>query len=169
VKVRVDGLACAFCAYGLEKKLKRVEGVTNLEIDLDRGLAILHFEADARVDEDVLAEKVREAGFTRRRITVEEPGAERDAGAEGAEAVAEPAVTRMPCERCSATIEAALRRVHGVTSVGVDLGAEATTVVYDPARTGPRKLIQAIEDSGVFRASVRDEPPPSGNAGNGPR
>jgi len=72
-KVRVDGLACPFCAYGLEKKLKAVEGVTGLEIDLDEGLAIVHFAEDARVDEDVLAEKVREAGFTPRGITVEEP------------------------------------------------------------------------------------------------
>jgi len=36
VKIRVDGPACPFCAYGLEKKLKRVEGVKDLEIDLER-------------------------------------------------------------------------------------------------------------------------------------
>ena len=26
-QLRVDGLACPFCAYGIEKKLKKTEGV----------------------------------------------------------------------------------------------------------------------------------------------
>ena len=39
--VKVDGLSCPFCAYGLEKKLKRVEGVEKLEIKVDQGVAKL--------------------------------------------------------------------------------------------------------------------------------
>ena len=75
VKVRVDGLACPFCAYGLEKKLKRIEGVKGLDIMLNEGLAIVYFDEDARIDEGVLEEKVKEAGFTPRGITIED-GAE---------------------------------------------------------------------------------------------
>ncbi len=30
--VSVDGLACPFCAYGVEKKLKRVEGVKSIDV-----------------------------------------------------------------------------------------------------------------------------------------
>ena len=37
--VKVDGLSCPFCAYGLEKKLKKVEGVEKLEIKVDQGVA----------------------------------------------------------------------------------------------------------------------------------
>jgi len=32
VRVQVDGLSCPFCAYGLEKKLRRVDNVAELEI-----------------------------------------------------------------------------------------------------------------------------------------
>jgi len=33
VTVSVDGMACPFCAYGVEKKLKRVVGVESITID----------------------------------------------------------------------------------------------------------------------------------------
>lgn len=33
VQVKIDGLSCLFCVYGLEKKLKRVEGIENLNRD----------------------------------------------------------------------------------------------------------------------------------------
>ncbi|MDX1629678.1 MAG: heavy-metal-associated domain-containing protein, partial [Fulvivirga sp.] len=37
VKVEVDGLSCPFCAYGLEKKLKNLDGVTNIKVDIENG------------------------------------------------------------------------------------------------------------------------------------
>ena len=41
VKVEVKGLACPFCAYGLEKKLKDLDGVETIKIDVEQGLAYL--------------------------------------------------------------------------------------------------------------------------------
>ena len=33
ITIEVDGLACPFCAYGLEKNLKEIDGVENIEIN----------------------------------------------------------------------------------------------------------------------------------------
>ncbi|MEX2258331.1 MAG: heavy metal-associated domain-containing protein, partial [Woeseia sp.] len=30
----VDGLACPFCAFGIEKRLNKVDGVTDIEVDI---------------------------------------------------------------------------------------------------------------------------------------
>ena len=35
--MRVDGLACPYCAYGIERKLKKIEGVEQIDVDLDNG------------------------------------------------------------------------------------------------------------------------------------
>ena len=37
-EMRVDGLACPYCAYGIEKKLAAIDGVHNLDVDLENGL-----------------------------------------------------------------------------------------------------------------------------------
>ena len=41
-QLRVDGLACPFCAYGIEKNFTRTEGVESVDIDLKNGLVIVN-------------------------------------------------------------------------------------------------------------------------------
>lgn len=78
--VRVDGIACPFCAYGLEKKLKKLPGVTNLDIDLDAGRASFDVAAETVLMPTPVREAVREAGFTSREITVRAIGTVRGGG-----------------------------------------------------------------------------------------
>ncbi len=69
VKMRVDGLACPFCAYGLEKKLKEVPGVSKIEIRVDDGLVLIDAEKDQDIALERLEPAVKDAGFTARGIT----------------------------------------------------------------------------------------------------
>jgi copper chaperone CopZ len=69
IKVEVDGLACPFCAYGLEKKLKNMEGVSKIEIDVENAFALLTVEEGKTVSENIIRENVKLAGFTARKIT----------------------------------------------------------------------------------------------------
>lgn len=64
VEIRVDGLACPFCAYGLEKKLKELEGVDKVQINVDKGLAVLENKQDKSIAVDMLESVVQDAGFT---------------------------------------------------------------------------------------------------------
>ncbi|MBL1215181.1 MAG: heavy-metal-associated domain-containing protein [Ignavibacteriae bacterium] len=68
VTVRVDGLSCPFCAYGLEKKLNDIKGVENINIDIEEGLIILKIVEGKIISEEELREKIRDAGFTPKEI-----------------------------------------------------------------------------------------------------
>ncbi len=72
VIVQVDGMSCPFCAYGLEKKLSKLEGVERIEISLEQGKAVLTLEEGASVTDEALEKAVGDAGFTLRKI--ERPG-----------------------------------------------------------------------------------------------
>ena len=67
--VQVDGLACPFCAYGLEKKLKKLPGAANVRIELNTGWASFDVSSGVLLPEPVQA-AVRDAGFTPRDIRV---------------------------------------------------------------------------------------------------
>jgi len=67
--VRVDGLSCPFCAYGLEKKLKRLPGVTSFDMDMEKGLVILRVKPGTELNETQIRKEVSAAGFTARKIT----------------------------------------------------------------------------------------------------
>jgi len=67
--LRVDGLACPFCAYGIEKKLKRTEGVESVDIDLKNGLVVVRTTAGRVFTEDQLRQLVEDAGFSMKSMT----------------------------------------------------------------------------------------------------
>jgi len=73
-EVRVDGLACPFCAYGLEKKLKKLPGVSRVDVDLESGRASFDVASDTVLMPGPVREAVREAGFTPRGISVRASG-----------------------------------------------------------------------------------------------
>jgi len=67
--IQVDGLSCPFCAYGLEKHLKKVNGVKGVEINMKSGKATVILKSGMQVDDAALTEAVKKAGFTARGIT----------------------------------------------------------------------------------------------------
>ncbi len=63
-QLRVDGLACPFCAYGIEKELTRTQGVETIAIDINAGLITVTMAEGAAMTEDQAAQIVQDAGFT---------------------------------------------------------------------------------------------------------
>ena len=47
--LRVDGIACPFCAYGIEKQVKRIEGVKSTSVDIKDGLVTVVMKEGARL------------------------------------------------------------------------------------------------------------------------
>lgn len=68
LELRVDGLACPFCAYGLEKNLKALKGAKRLEIDINKGIVTIFPEEGELIPVYRLREAVKDSGFTPREI-----------------------------------------------------------------------------------------------------
>ena len=64
--MRVDGLACPYCAYGIEKKLKKISGVSNIKVDLNKGLVSVDANEGTRLNEKQMKTLFKDAGFTYR-------------------------------------------------------------------------------------------------------
>ena len=65
-RLTVDGLACPFCAYGVEKKLGAVDGVEGLDIDINEGVIWVTMAGETVLDEATAKQAVEDAGFTLR-------------------------------------------------------------------------------------------------------
>ena len=68
--VAVDGLACPFCAYGVEKKLKKVAGVNTLVIDMKGGTVTLTAQSGQSINFSQVPGAVRDSGFTPRAMKI---------------------------------------------------------------------------------------------------
>jgi len=71
-RIRVDGLACPYCAYGVEKKLKAIDGVEAIDVDLDEGLVRVDVTEGTLLSEEQLIRLFQDAGFTYRGMEVRE-------------------------------------------------------------------------------------------------
>lgn len=154
VTARVDGLACPFCAYGVEKKLERLEGVDSLEVRINEGLVILYSKDNGRIDEKMINRKIEEGGFTPRgvkRQTLRPSSFDRKP--EVLEKI-QLKVQGMRCEYCVLNIESALGKIEGVRTVSVDLDRDRVDLSVDGRKVSPDSLIRTIESIGAFDASV---------------
>lgn len=80
-----------------------------------------------------------------------------DVAAAGPDARAERvviAVEGMHCGGCASGVKAMLKRTEGVISADVSYERKEAVVEYDPDRTTPEKIVEAINNMG-YKASVK--------------
>ena len=77
VMLRVDGLACPFCAYNIEKRMRTLEGVTKdspFKVSVETGIAELAWSSTISFDPAAIRTQIRKAGFTPRDISITATG-----------------------------------------------------------------------------------------------
>lgn len=70
VSVKVEGLGCPFCAFGLEKKMKTLDGAQQIQIDVETGMMQFSVPMANRVTEAQIDAKVSDAGYTAKHIEI---------------------------------------------------------------------------------------------------
>jgi len=63
-RIEVAGLACPFCAYGIEKELNAIDGVERVETSIREGTVIVTMKDGTALDEATAKRAVKDAGFT---------------------------------------------------------------------------------------------------------
>jgi len=61
MRVKVKGMSCQHCVNSVSQALQQVEGITNVEVSLDKGEA--QFEEDRHVDREAVRKAVQDAGY----------------------------------------------------------------------------------------------------------
>ena len=67
-KLYVDGLACPFCAYGVEKQVGGLDNVESVDILIDQGIVAVTMASGKTLDEASAKQAISDAGFTLRKL-----------------------------------------------------------------------------------------------------
>jgi Cu+-exporting ATPase len=115
VEIPITGMTCASCVARNEKALRKVEGVSEANVNFATERATVTYDP-AQVDLEHLREAIEKIGY-------------------GVPAQTEVLkISGMTCASCVARNEKALARVPGVLKADVNLATEKATVEYVPAR-----------------------------------
>ena len=137
-ELKISGMTCAMCATTIEKSLLSQDGVADAQVNLGNETATVEYDA-AKLKLIDLEKAVTDAGY---------------------EVINDKVVLKiggMTCAMCVKTIEDAIKRLDGISSVTVNLGAEKAYVTYNPKMTTVADMKRAIEDAGYQYLGVAGE------------
>ncbi len=146
--VKVSGLGCPYCAYGLEKKFSSVPGIQDIRINMENGVMTYQVPAaNAMQQADVLA-LVKKAGYTVTDLSIlradgtgevmavqgTAPGGagESCTAKQARKVVKETFAVKGSCGMCKSRIEEAALSVTGVEAASWDAKGQKLTVRFKP-------------------------------------
>ena len=68
VTLKVDGMVCPFCAYGLEKRLRDLPALDETLIQVSDGLVQIRVKEGEQLTDEAIEDAVERAGFSLREI-----------------------------------------------------------------------------------------------------
>ncbi|KPJ72075.1 ATPase P [candidate division TA06 bacterium DG_78] len=128
-ELKITGMTCAKCVTTVEKSVKRLDGIVDVKVNLSNETASVEYD-DSKLKIVDLEKVIKDAGYgvVNEKTTLKIGG--------------------MTCATCVATVEKALKKLHGTTDVNVNLGAEKAYVTYNSKITTISDMKRAIEDAG---------------------
>ncbi|MCO8068416.1 heavy metal translocating P-type ATPase [Acinetobacter schindleri] len=122
----IEGMSCASCTARIEKALKKIPEVLEVNVNLSTEKA--YVTAVSSLQQQVLVKAIQKAGFDVKADQLE-------LNIEG-----------MTCASCVARVEKALNKVEGVTAASVNLATETAQV--SGSNLNIANLIQAVKKAG---------------------
>lgn len=62
--ITAAGMSCPLCAANIDRQFERIDGFTDLRMNLDTGELFVNFTGPTRPDDAQLAQAIADAGFT---------------------------------------------------------------------------------------------------------
>lgn len=160
--VQVDGLGCPFCAYGLEKKIKKLKGVKKIKIDMEEAIMTFKYPSEKELSLKAVEKQVDEAGYTAVGTSVLRfDGSTEKSEFKISDKIVQNRVVKASipvagvCGMCRARIKKVTRNIEGVVESDWDEDTQILTVKYDKALTNTQALEEAVAAAGHDTKNVK--------------
>ena len=131
----IEGMTCASCSARVERLIHRLDGVTEVSVNLAAERAEVCFDS-RYLNAQNIVEIIKRAGF---QVPLQSQ---------------EFLITGMTCAACSDRLEKVLYRLEGVQELNINLACETLSLRGTPGVVTPADLVIAIEKAG-FGAQPR--------------
>lgn len=138
-QVPVGGMTCANCAMNIERGVKKLDGVSDVNVNFAAEEATVTFDPVLLKPDDIIA-RIQKSGFSVNTQSVEF------------------AVGGMTCANCAMNIERTLnKKISGVMSASVNFASERASVSYLPSLTTIEEMAAALEKAGFTAILPHDD------------
>ena len=132
--MKIEGMTCAACAKAVERVTRKLDGVTESNVNLATEKLTISFEPD-KVRLADIKNAIDKAGYKAVSDAVNKTMK----------------IEGMTCAACAKAVERVTRKLDGVTESNVNLATEKLTINYEPDKVRLSDIRKAIEKAG-FKA-----------------
>ncbi|HET8809708.1 MAG TPA: cation transporter [Flavobacteriaceae bacterium] len=163
-EVHVNGLGCPYCASGLEDAFKKFDGISDIKIDIQKGLLTFSMPAEANLSTEKVATTVEKASYTAVKTKVERANGKVETS-EGKSAGTKTTATMETktfevageCGMCKKRIETAAKGISGVSKASWKVESDMLTVTFNSKETSAKAVQKAVanvgHDTEAFKAT----------------
>ena len=137
VHLQVTGMTCAACSARIEKVLGKMDGITEVNVNLATETSTVVYDPKSVTVRDI-KEKVEKIGYG---VATNQTNL---------------VISGMSCAACSSRIEKGLAKMDGVIRANVNLALEEGTIEYVGSQVSERDFIERIERLG-YHASLKED------------
>ncbi|NQX71010.1 copper-translocating P-type ATPase [Paenibacillus alba] len=135
--LQITGMTCAACANRIEKGLKRLEGVAEVNVNFALEKASITYDP-GRIKVADMEGKIQDLGYGTVKDAV-------DFNIEG-----------MTCAACATRIEKGLNKMPGISAATVNLALETAHVEYSTAEISVEEMVKKVDQLG-YKAIRKEE------------
>lgn len=149
-------MTCMHCVGRVEKALKAIDGVSNVDVDLESESVNIEFNPNKATLDD-FAKAVTDAGYKYVGKTNPKDNNNSSATEESEEEQKKNSnsfvkenfpVLKMTCAGCATGVEKKLNSIEGVKFASVNFANESSQIEYDPNQTNPEEIRKAVQEIG---------------------
>jgi Cu+-exporting ATPase len=129
--LKIEGMTCAACAKAVERASKKVQGVTEANVNFATEKLSVNFD-EAQISLADIQAAIEKAGYK----------ALLDASTKMLK------IEGMTCAACAKAVERATRKLDGVIESNVNYAAEKLNISYDPSKVRVSEIKKAVEKAG---------------------
>lgn len=141
-KFKITGMTCASCSNAVDRAIKKLDGVTEHNVNLVTELMTVTYDENKLTEADLI-KAVEKAGYEASEVS-------------DSKEVTIP-IAGMTCASCSKAVERALGKLNGIESASVNLATEKASVVYNPEIVRLSEIKQAINKAGYQALEIKNK------------
>lgn len=129
--LKIQGMTCAACAKTVEKAAKKLQGVTDANVNFATEKLNVIFD-ESKISVSDIQSAVEKAGYKALTESVSKTMK----------------IEGMTCASCAKNVEKATRKLNGVTEANVNFATEKLTISFEPSLVKVSEIKKAIEKAG---------------------
>lgn len=134
--LKIEGMTCAACAKAVERAAKKLDGVTDANVNIATEKLSITFD-EGKSDLEKIKAAIEKAGYK--------------AINEATNATLR--IEGMTCAACSKAVERAVKKLNGIVEANVNLATEKLSVSFEPSIVTISEIKKAVDKAGYNATS----------------